>query len=116
MNRTLSALAGMVACLTGCSSVKVDDYKDVKPTMDIREYFNGNIEATGIYIDYTGKADSYCHIGMKGSWNGNEGKLFERVTYDTGKTDAREWTMHVTDDHLIEGTAHDIVGKATGKQ
>jgi hypothetical protein len=116
MKRTLSVFAGLLACLTGCSGPKVEDYRDGKPTMDIREYFNGDVEATGIFIDYKGKMDSYFHISMHGSWKGNEGKLFERFTYDNGRIDEREWTIHVTDDHQIIGTAHDIVGQAVGKQ
>ena len=116
MKRTGSILMGLLACLTGCSSAKVEDFIDQKPAMDIREYFNGSIEASGVFFDYSGKADSFFHIVMKGSWNGNDGTLEEHFTYDNGKTDQRVWTIHMSDDHNISATAHDIVGTATGKQ
>lgn len=116
MKHTLSILASILACLTGCSGPKVEDYAGQEPKLDVREYFNGPIEATGVFIDWSGKADSFFHIAMNGSWKGNEGSLHERFAFASGKTDERTWSIHVSDDHHLTGTAHDIVGTAIGKQ
>ena len=116
MKRPLSFLAGILACLTGCSNVKIEDYANNKPVMDIREFFNGTIEASGIFIDYSGKADSYFHIAMKGSWQGEEGSLYEKFIYDDKHICDRTWSIRVTNDHDIVASAHDIVGEAVGKQ
>lgn len=116
MKRPFALLATILASLTGCSSVKVEDYANNSPIMDVREYFNGPIQATGIFIDWSGKADSFFHITMNGSWKGDEGRLEEAFVFDSGAKDSRVWSIRMHDDHHFTGTAHDIIGEATGKQ
>ena len=50
MRRLAIALAAMLA-LAGCSSVSTEEYAAVKPTFDIREYLNGDLEAWGVLIN-----------------------------------------------------------------
>ncbi len=117
MNKLKNFLAGMLFCLTGCSSVTPADYAGrQEPKLDIREYLNGKLEARGVLIDYMGKADKSFYIAMVGTWNGNEGTLEEDFTYNDGTKDYRTWKIHVTDDNQITGTAGDVLGEAHGSQ
>lgn len=52
---------------------------------------------------------------MVGSWEGGDvGTLEEDFRYYNGKTQKRIWTITKRKDGTYEGTAEDIVGKATG--
>ena len=116
MKRLSTILSGVLAILTGCSSITTEDYADKTPVLDIREYLNGPLEAWGVIKDYTGKADTHFHVKMEGSWNGNEGTLKEWFTYSDGTSDTREWSISFSDDHHFTATAHDVVGEAKGSQ
>ena len=114
--KRLCYLFAMITGLTGCSGVKVEDYADKTPEFDIREYFNGPVEASGVFINRAGKMDSFFHVHMHGKWNGNEGTLEEKFVYDDGKTGERVWKLSMSDDHHFTGTAHDIIGISQGTQ
>ena len=108
--------AGVIFCLTGCSSVTTKDYADVQPKLDIREFLNGKLEAWGVIIDYTGKADLHFYVTMEGTWDGNKGRLEEYFVFSDGKKDERIWTIEFTDDHHFTATAPDVIGAAKGSQ
>ena len=52
-------LAGSAALgtglLAGCSAPKIADYANEKPQLDLRRYFNGTIDAYGVFTDRSGK-------------------------------------------------------------
>jgi len=116
MSKLKTFFASMLFVLTGCSSVTVKDYEGKTPALDIRHYLNGRLEAWGVLIDYTGKADRHFHVVMEGSWNGNTGTLKEWFTFSDGQKDERIWTVTFSDDHTFTGTAHDVMGVAKGGQ
>lgn len=102
--------------LTGCSSAKIEDYADRTPTLDIREYLNGDLEAWGVFVDRAGEAEPRFHVKLKGTWKGNTGTLVEDFTYSDGRKQHREWHITFTDDHHFTATAGDVVGEAKGAQ
>ena len=59
MQRRTLILSGMTATaaamgLSGCASPTVQDYADQKPILDLKTYFNGVIDAWGIFTDRNG--------------------------------------------------------------
>lgn len=116
MKRFYASLLGIAACLTGCSSANVEDYASNTPKLDIREYFNGPVEASGVFLNWYGAAETYFHVTMNGEWKGNDGTLTEDFIYSNGKKDHRVWTLKVLDDNNFTGAAHDVIGIAQGKQ
>lgn len=102
--------------LAACSSPKIEAYDGRKPTVDIRRYLNGNVDAWGVFMNRSGMVDRQFHVALKCRWKGNEGTLNEHFTYSDGKTEDRIWTVHFTDDHHFTAGAHDVVGMATGAQ
>ncbi|MEI7669660.1 MAG: DUF3833 domain-containing protein, partial [Pseudomonadota bacterium] len=111
-----SLIAGVCALLSGCSSVNIQEYANNKPVIDIKSYLNGDLEAWGVFIDRSGKADPSFHVTMKGKWNGNQGTLEEHFVYSDGKREGRTWTINFSDNHNFTATAHDVVGEAIGSQ
>lgn len=111
-----AAMTGVAFLLSGCGGAATKDYADNKPTMDIREYFNGAVEAWGVVYSLSGKADLHFYATMEGSWNGNSGTLKEHFTYSDGRIDERTWKLTMIDDHNFTATAGDIIGTAKGSQ
>ncbi len=101
--------------LTNCShDPKI--YAKNEPKIDIRQYFNGDLEAFGILQDRSGKVIKTFTVDIKGSWKGNVGTLVEHFEFSDGKNDHRTWTLKMIDDHNFTGTAHDIVNISQGQQ
>ena len=99
-----------------CSNIKPQIYSANSPKMDVRNYFRGNLEAFGILQDRGGKVIKTFTVKMKGTWNGNDGKLEEDFVFSDGKTDHRDWDLKVLDDNNFTGKAGDVVGIAKGEQ
>ena len=96
--------------------MKLDDYKDTTPQADIKTYFTGPIKAWGIIQDRSGKVVSRFDVDMIGTWKDNIGTLKEDFHYYDGSKNQRIWTITKLGDNKYEGTAGDIIGKATGAQ
>jgi hypothetical protein len=116
MKKICVAIASAAFLLGGCSGYTTQDYAANSPKLDIREYLNGPLTASGILFDYSGKADLMFHVTMTGRWNGNTGTLEEHFTFSDGRTDQRTWTIRFTDDHHFTATAGDVIGEAKGSQ
>lgn len=105
---------GVLIMLSGCASKSLDYYKGTTPVADIREYFNGPVRAWGIVQDWRGRVVRRFDVSMVGEWQGDVGTLTEDFAYYDGETQHRVWTIRKLPDGTYEGTASDIIGKATG--
>ena len=116
----LSSLALSAALLAGCAGPQVNDYVAEKPVLDMRQYFNGTIDAYGLFTDRSGKVVKRFTVVMKCSWQGPPGSetgvLDEDFTYSDGTKDRRIWTLKRTPDGRYTGTAADVLGQATGEE
>jgi Protein of unknown function (DUF3833) len=90
------------------------DYADEKPVLDLKTYFNGELEAHGIFTDRSGRVVRRFKVDMTGTWTGNQGVLDERFTYSDGKTERRVWRLTDEGGGRYSGRADDVVGVATG--
>jgi hypothetical protein len=109
----------MGIALFGCSSVKVSDYAQEKPTLDLATYFNGTIDAHGIFTDRSDKVVKRFKVVIDAKWtvqNGQKvGVLDEAFTYSDGTTQRRVWTLTEIAPNRYKGTASDVVGEAMGE-
>lgn len=112
MRKILVALLAVL--VAGCAGVKVEDYAAEKPVLDLATYFNGTLDAYGMFQDRSGKVVKRFHVVIDASWQGNVGTLDERFTYADGQTQRRVWTITKVDAHRYRGTADDVVGEAEG--
>jgi len=117
MQRRLLLLAGLAGAstLAGCAGPQISDYSGEKPALDLREYFNGRLDAFGVFTDRGGKVVRRFTVVMNCSWNGNEGVLDEDFTYADGSTEKRVWRLTYLGDGRYSGTAGDVVGTAFGE-
>lgn len=115
MNTMKKICATLLFMLTGCGAVP-QDYAGMEPKLDLRQYLNGKLEAHGVLIDYTGKADKHFSVAMDAKWHGNTGTLKEHFVYSDGKEQDREWTFTFTDDNNFTAVAADVIGEAVGQQ
>ena len=120
MKRLIALLMSAVCAallLTACASAPVPaDYATEKPTLDLKQYFNGELVAHGLFTDRAGKVARRFTVLITCSWNGKAGTLDERFSYSDGKTERRVW--HLTDEGggRYTGRADDVVGIATGHE
>lgn len=114
MSKIAALMTGLLT-LAGCASVDVSDYAAEKPELDLSRYFNGTLDADGIFQDRSGKVVKRFHVLIEASWKGPVGTLDERFTYSDGSTQRRVWTVTKLDANHYSGRADDVVGEAGGE-
>ncbi len=107
-------LIGVSLALSSCMGNSIDFYKETEPKADIKAFFNGPIKAWGIVQDWRGRVVNRFDVTMVGSWEGDEGTLEEDFVFYDGKTQKRTWKIKKLANGKYEGSAGDILGKATG--
>ena len=114
----LSAVLAL-GLLSGCAGPQIADYANEKPALDMRTYFNGKVDAYGVFTDRSGKVVKRFTVVMDCSWSGPPGQevgvLDEAFTYSDGTKDRRIWTLTRTADGKYTGTASDVLGIAKGE-
>jgi hypothetical protein len=106
--------ASALSVLTACSTATIDDYAAEQPTLDLRTYFNGPVQAYGMFQDRSGQVVKRFEVAMTGTWQGNSGVLDELFSYSDGTTERRVWRLTQHPDGRVTGFADDVVGEATG--
>ncbi len=112
-----AAGAGVIATLglSGCASHSIDDYAQDKPMLDLRSYFNGKVDAWGIFTDRQGKVVKRFTVEMTCTWQGEQGVLDESFVYADGTQERRIWKLTHLGNGQYQGTAGDVVGMASGQ-
>ena len=116
--RLLLSGAGAAAAaiaLTGCAGPQVGEYATGKPALDLRTYFNGTLDAYGVFTDRSGKVVRRFTVVMRCQWNGDEGVLDEDFVYSDGTTQKRIWRLTHLGNGRYTGRADDVVGTAEGQ-
>ena len=103
----------LITMLTACG-VTPREYENESPVLDMKTYFNGSLQAWGLFQNYREKVIKRFHVDMKGEWKDNKGTLDEHFTYSDGTTQRRLWNLVRIDGHTYSGTASDVIGEARG--
>lgn len=111
---TLLASAAGALLLSGCAAPSIDAYRDEKPVLDLRSYFNGTLDAHGIFTDRSGQVVKRFTVVMVCRWQGDQGVLDESFTYSDGSTQKRVWRLTRHADGHYTGEADDVIGTAQG--
>ncbi len=111
----LLAMLPLLMLLGACAGPKVQDYARETPVLDLREYFNGNLVAHGLFTDRSGAVKRRFVVQLKGTWQGDQGVLEEDFIYSDGEKDRRVWRLQRTADGRYIGRADDVVGEAQGE-
>jgi hypothetical protein len=105
--------------LVACSSPTVTQYAQETPKLDLSEYFNGTVDAYGIFTDRSGNVQKRFTVLLVGKWSIVDGKktgiLDESFEYSDGSKQKRIWTLTETAPGKYIGTADDVIGEALGE-
>ena len=107
--------AALPLALGGCASHDIESYRADKPVLDLRSYFNGTLDAYGLFTDRSGQVVRRFTVVMVCTWQGDQGVLDEAFTYSDGTTERRVWRLTQWPDGRYTGTAGDVVGEAQGQ-
>lgn len=105
----------MAVLLASCATPVVPSrYAAEKPVLDLKQYFNGTLDAWGMFQDRSGTVIKRFTVVMNCRWEGDVGTLDEDFTYSDGTRQRRVWTLRKTGEGRYVGTASDVVGEAVG--
>lgn len=113
--KTLFGSLLVILILTGCNSMKPQDFKESEPKLTLFDYFKGKTSAWGIFEDRFGNVRRQFQVDIEGRINGNEMTLDERFNYNDGEKDQRIWRIRKTGDQTFVGEADDVIGIAKGE-
>jgi hypothetical protein len=115
----LGAILFVTTALTACSSPTVKQYAAEKPMLDLSQYFDGTIDAYGIFTDRSGEVKKRFTVVMQASWETVDGKktgiLDESFEYSDGTKQKRIWRLTEVSPGKYIGKADDVVGEAVGE-
>jgi hypothetical protein len=106
-----SALALAVA---GCGTPTPETYARQGPALEVSNYFNGTLDAHGMFQDRSGTVVKRFVVRMHCSWQGDTGVLDEDFVYADGTRQKRVWTVRRDGPGRFSATAADVVGVARG--
>ncbi len=111
-----SLLLAAALLVAGCgATMRPADYAAEKPALDLMTYFNGTVDAWGMFQDRSGKVVKRFTVVMRCRWDGDTGVLDEDFTYSDGTTQKRIWTLKKVGANRYVGTADDVIGEASGE-
>lgn len=113
--RGCALLAALTLGLAGCAGIPVEKYRAEKPVLDLQTYFNGTIDAWGMFQDRSGEVIKRFTVVIEARWQGNVGTLDERFSWSDGTSSRRVWTITKGADGRYVGRADDVVGEAQGE-
>ena len=108
------ALLAVLIGISGCSSMKPEDFAGRQPKLLIEEYFAGRTKAWGIFQDRFGQLRRQFEVEIEGTWDEGTLTLVEDFLYDDGETEQRVWRITKRGDHGYEGQADGVIGVAEG--
>jgi len=102
-------------CIFGCGKVKISDYQDTQPTLDLKQFFNGQLKAYGMLQDRQGLVFRKFSADITAHWENNTGYLDETFYFDDGEISTRLWVLTDHGGGRYTGKAGDVVGEAKGQ-
>lgn len=98
---------------TACSPVDINLYQDNSPTLKVKTFFNGTLEANGIVKNRRGEVTRYFNATIDASWKDGVGTLDETFVFSDGETQHRIWQLKEVDENTYTASANDVVGSST---
>ena len=105
----------LLIILNGCSAVPIEDYAENSPILVAETFFNGQLMASGIVKDRSGRVIRYFNATIDASWERGVGTLDEQFVFDDGEKQTRVWTLQPTGSGTYLATAGDVIGESSMK-
>ena len=110
MLRLISLLIAVIA-LSACSQPRIEDHAAFEPSVQIDEFFSGDLNAYGVVRDRSGTVMRTFSADIAASSDAGVVTLDEDFIFDNGDKDKRVWTLVPKADGSWGGTAGDVVGE-----
>ena len=102
--------------ISGCAKeMNIDKFTDSKPEFILENYFDGKVEAWGLFHDRFGNLKRQFKVSITGIRKDDQIILDERFLYDDGEKDQRIWTIDILGQNKYHGRADDVIGIAKGE-
>ena len=101
--------------LSGCAGVEVSHYAAQQPALQLEQYFNGRVEAWGMFQKRNGEVVKRFQVQIDASWQGERGILDESFVYSDGSKQRRVWQLTRVAQGRYVGRADDVEGDAVGE-
>ncbi|MET0518625.1 MAG: DUF3833 family protein, partial [Burkholderiaceae bacterium] len=114
-HRLAAALCASLLLASCASAPQPADYAAELPRLDLRRYFDGPLQAHGVFTDRAGRVQRRFTVRLQGRWDGDMGVLEEDFDYSDGQKQRRVWHLKALGQGRYEGRADDVVGVARGE-
>lgn len=101
--------------LYGCADMDINKFVNNKPELILEDYFNGKVEAWGLFHDRFGNLKRQFKVDIVGKVEDSKITLDEKFLYDDGEKEQRIWEIEILPEKTYVGKADDVVGTAIGK-
>jgi hypothetical protein len=107
----------LVLALAGCPSpLPLDKLADTPPRFDPIAFFTGRTASWGVVENRSGEPTGRVVTESVGSPDGADGlTMVQRLTFEDGTAEQREWHLRRTAPQRYEATANDMIGVAVGE-
>lgn len=113
MRRMWMMLCGLL--LSGCGGVEVRHYSAQQPALQLERFFNGRLDAWGMFQKRNGEVVKRFQVQIDASWQDERGTLDEMFRYSDGSTQRRVWHLRRVAEGRYVGRADDVDGEAVGE-
>ena len=93
----------------------MEDSAENRPRLVAETFFSGELIASGIVKDGSGRVIRYFNATIDASWEGGVGTLDEQFVFDDGEEQTRVWTLERTAAGAYIATAGDVIGESQMK-
>lgn len=113
--RKAMMLMGTALLLSCSTSYQADWYRSEQPILAPEQFFNGQLQAWGMFQDRSGKVIKRFRVNLQGRWENNQLQLDEDFRYADGSSQHRRWLLRQIAPQQWQGEAADVVGQAIGE-
>ncbi|MEM6484350.1 MAG: DUF3833 domain-containing protein [Pseudomonadota bacterium] len=101
--------------MCACSSIEVTDYVGASPEFVPNEFFSGDLTASGVVKNRSGKVIRRFTADIVAYWKNGVGTLEEDFVFDDGEVSRRVWTLTPDGVGTYAATAGDVVGTGNAR-
>ena len=102
--------------MSGCATQNIQTYQNAKPTLDMHEFFSGQIDGYGMFQGRSGEVKRRFTVAIDAVHEGDHIiVLDEKFSWADGTKSQRIWRLIEQADGQWTGTANDVIGQAKGE-
>jgi len=100
---------------SGCATQNIQAYQSTAPTLDMHEFFSGQIDGWGMFQGRNGEVKKRFYVDIDATHEGDDIiVLNEKFSWADGSKSQRIWRLTEQADGSWKGMAGDVIGEATG--